>query len=147
MQRPPVSFYLVTSLFLLQGLYGAYRGLSEWADGRIYLPLDVVCIFIGFGLLKHRNGWRKFAVGLLWFEVILGSVIFTWFIVAGKHATINGRYPAWLPDPVIVVSLAFALGCLTSLAALWVLTSKKVTVFFQEEGENLAAHGSAKQAL
>ncbi|MGV3753795.1 MAG: hypothetical protein ACO1QS_00265 [Verrucomicrobiota bacterium] len=131
MTRPAPSFYLVVFFFLLWGVYGLSRGLAEWADGKIYLPIDLICLFIGVGLLRRRSRWRSFAVVWLWLTVILEMLLFTWFIFSDQHATSNGAYPSWMPHPDIALSVLLALSCSASLWGLHVLNSPSVVSFFR----------------
>ncbi len=134
MPRSSFSFHLVVFYFLLWGIYGLCRGLVEWTDGKIYLPLDAICLFIGVGLLRRQSRWRSLAVGWLWLTVILQVLFFTWFIFSGGQATANGAYPSWLPKPDIALSVLIALFCAASFWSLHVLNSPSVVARFKTSG-------------
>jgi hypothetical protein len=131
--RLPRSLLVVAFLFILQGMLGIYRATVNWSAGHIIFPLDAIAIFIGIGLLRRRNSWRRFGVGWLWFCVALMVAYLTWFVFSGRHATFTGPVPAWLPAPDVIVAGYLAMACLLSVWAICVLTSRHVMPFYEDK--------------
>ncbi|UCC95611.1 MAG: hypothetical protein JSW40_02395 [Candidatus Omnitrophota bacterium] len=71
----PVSLKIVGYLFILTGLLPfIVGGISLATTGSCKIGLDlfnVVCVFIGFGILKLRNGWRILGIIILLINLII----------------------------------------------------------------------------
>jgi hypothetical protein len=130
MKRLPTSVYVVAGLFLLEGLWAVARSIARWADRKPDVPLGIICIFIGLGLLWRRSGWRRFAVGWSWLWVVVTGACLTWFVFSGRHAQYSGPVAGWLPKPDIVLAGYLGCFCVLSLWATCVLTRPHVKECF-----------------
>lgn len=130
--RLPRALLAVAILFILEGIHAIYRTASGWSAGHGSLPLDVISILVGLGLLRRRKRWWSFAVAWLWFAVVSMMAYLTWFVFSGRPATIAGPAPAWLP-PADTLLAGYSAGlCLLSLWGISVLTSRNVVSFYEE---------------
>jgi hypothetical protein len=136
--RLPRSLLVVAILFILEGAFAIYRTATQWSAGHTIIPLDVISIFIGIGLLRGRNPWRRFAVGWLCFCVVLMLAYLTWFVFSDRHATVTGSVPAWLPNPDTILAGYFAVACLLGLLGICILTSRQVVSFYEEKSATSA---------
>ncbi len=70
----PVSLIIVAILFILEGVSSVIEMLMALSQGGIYIDFGVVAIFIGWGLLRLRPGWRTFALVLIWIGMVLAPI-------------------------------------------------------------------------
>jgi len=109
--RPPPSLRIVAFLFVLIGVLGVTQTILHLLVFRsfqteVVLPILFVCI--GWGLLRWRNGWRRFALLSSWLYfvaaccVVLFSSLSLFF--GGKWSTPTSVGPwtagAWLAPTV-----------------------------------------------
>jgi len=72
--RLPFSVRIIARTYIVCGVLSAVDILIELARGEINLNLGVLGIFIGRGLLKRKNGWRRCAVVLSRFSLACGGL-------------------------------------------------------------------------
>jgi len=66
----PTSLRVVAGLFIFSGICTAVEIAVSLTRGHINLNLGILCIWIGFGLLRHNRTWRTWALVFLWFGMI-----------------------------------------------------------------------------
>lgn len=83
----PLSLTFVSVLFILAGAYAALNIVADFIRGSININLAVICLFIGFGLLRLHPGWRICALVFLWF-FFLSAVLAAGIDVFGDSAQV-----------------------------------------------------------
>ena len=75
MNQAPRSLKIVAALFVLSGVLSALGVLVSLAHGHVRLNLGVLCIFVGYGLLRLRPGWRTWALVFTWITLLVAPVL------------------------------------------------------------------------
>ena len=71
----PTALKVVAWIFILGGLSACIEILVALTQNRFSLNFGVLGIFIGYGLLKLRSGWRLLGLISLWIAMIGTPVI------------------------------------------------------------------------
>jgi len=99
------------------------------ADGNIRLELGVIQIFVAFGLLRLRRGWRTVGLVFLWLSLIFDPIGLVLMLLGSG----NGRIAFFSMDVVESESLSAALivaGFLLALWQYWTLTRPGIRHLF-----------------
>jgi len=64
------SLQIAAKLFLLQGIFGIVAMIISLLNGKVDIRLDIVCLFLGYGLLGCSESWRRKALAFTVFEII-----------------------------------------------------------------------------
>lgn len=75
MNQAPRTLKIVAALFVLSGVLAAVEVLVSLAGGHVSLNLGVLCIFVGYGLLRLRPGWRTCALLFTWITLLVAPVL------------------------------------------------------------------------
>ncbi len=70
----PASLIVVAVLFLVEGATAAVEVLHSLANNGININFGVIGIFVGWGLLKLRPGWRIVALVLLVIGMVVSAI-------------------------------------------------------------------------
>jgi hypothetical protein len=70
----PLSLKIVAWLLILDGVRAAIETLLDLSHGRVFIQFDFVDIFVGWGLLRLRPGWRTFALVIAWLNLLAALV-------------------------------------------------------------------------
>ncbi len=57
-QALPVGLKLIAGIFIFEGLLEGVYALLQLNEGNVHIPIGMVSLFIGVGLLRRRPGWR-----------------------------------------------------------------------------------------
>ena len=71
----PTALKIVAGLFILSGVWAILTILGAMLQGRIYINLGVIGLFVGLGLLGLRPGWRTCALVLLWIAMVAAPFV------------------------------------------------------------------------
>jgi hypothetical protein len=110
--RLPTALTVVAWLFAFEGLSAAIDVLYALTHAKTSLQLGVLSIFIARGLLKLRRGWRKFALFMLWFQMIILPLFALCMVVGTGNVDFEWthiRLPSSMAGAVVVLGL-FALS-------------------------------------
>jgi len=69
------SLEIAANLFLFQGVFGCVAMIISLLNGKIDIRLDIVCLFLGYGLLIRSESWRRRALAFTIFEIIIFPVL------------------------------------------------------------------------
>lgn len=87
----PVQLSIVAILIFLSGLWSAYEVIVSLVSGKVNLNFGVLAMFVGIGLLNHREWARKWGRMIAWFLIIV-SIILLISVLSGKASvTISGN--------------------------------------------------------
>jgi hypothetical protein len=113
----PGSLVAVGVLFILSGISAALEMLHALANNWFYINFGVIGLFVGWGLLKLRPGWRIAALVLLVIGMIVTAIVAAIFLGMGFSGAgpldfraggkLVGHVPAFLG--VVVAVAVFAL--------------------------------------
>ncbi len=53
-----VGLKLIAGIFIFEGLLEGVYALLQLNEGNVHIPIGMVSLFIGVGLLRRRPGWR-----------------------------------------------------------------------------------------
>jgi len=120
----PLPLTIVAGLFVLVGAGAAWQTIIQTSPQHIFINPLLLCLFIGFGLLRRRQFWRYVALFCVW-SLIITLIVCTGLIYAfpegGKNFT-----TAWSALPLKISGTN--LGLLLMIAVLmwmrWVLARK-----------------------
>ena len=85
----PVSLRVVAVLFILEGVSAVIGMVAAISHSRFKLDLELICVFVGVGLLGKRRGWRTCALVFLWFEMIAAVIAILFVVSAPPVVTWN----------------------------------------------------------
>ena len=129
---------IVAVLFILSGILSVMAVVGALVQSGLYLDWGVLGLFVGFGLLRLRSGWRTCGLILLWADMI-GSVVFAVLILGDWGPLIRGRWGSldlWWWGQVmgeVQKEIVVPIVGVMFLLALWqylVLTSRDVKELF-----------------
>ena len=69
-QPAPTRLKIVAGVFIFNGVCSIIAFLLDLFDDRFFVDLRMVYVFVGWGLIRYRRGWRTCALVFLWFELI-----------------------------------------------------------------------------
>ena len=129
-QSIPTSLKVVAALFILGGMISLIEIIVSLMNHRISLNFNVMCVFIGAGLLRCSPTWRGWALAFTWLALLGVPLIGLFFLAAPGPLDFRlfgqniGQVPkaAW-----------FAVAVPAFLTALWqyrVLTRPDVRTLF-----------------
>ncbi len=118
----PPAYRIVAYLFILSGCFAIVRVLIALTNATVRIDLDVLCLFVGFGLFRLSSGWRTFAIFYSGFCIIASVIVAV--LGVPRSADILG-----IPVPL---GLGYSLGF-----AFWLLEIWKVHVLISSEVEDL----------
>ena len=130
----PLDLKLVASIFLLIGLASLVHTLATLYELPVMINPSILGIWVCYGLLKHRQGWKTCALFFIWIEMI--APVF--FLIAMLVALVIGgdfavKYHSATLPKAIAAPLAFILAAAAFLLALWqykVLASARIKEMF-----------------
>ena len=142
----PTSLVVVASSFIAFGILSVLMMFAALFWNGCYVDLNFLCIFAGLGLLKHRRGWRTFALFILWLALIFLPIFLLWISIAPDQVSLRfmGQKvmaPQWLTVSA-GITFCFAGFCF----ALWqyrVLTRPDMRALFglvTQSGETVEPH-------
>jgi hypothetical protein len=100
--KVPNALRVVAYIHLVIGVGCAIRFIVLLFHGTISLQFGILYIPIFFGLFNLRNGWRVFAMVLLWFGLIIFPIIFLLGLSGAVPAYFQlfginvARVPGWI---------------------------------------------------
>jgi len=113
-KRPlPASLIVVAVLFLVEGATAAMEVLYSLANNHININLGVIGIFVGWGLLKLRPGWRIVALVLLVIGMIvsaIGTAVFLGVGLTGAGPLDFSVYGQFVGHVSVIIAVIFAAG-------------------------------------
>jgi hypothetical protein len=83
-KQAPWDLQVVALLFFLSGVLAVLEIWLSLMRGNISINFGVLGIFIGWGLLRFRRGWRTCALFFIWLALIL-LPLFGFFVLAGAR--------------------------------------------------------------
>ncbi len=112
----PTCLKVVAYLFIICGVLAVIEIIVSLMNNHININLGVLGIFIGFGLLKFKAGWRTFALVWIWLALIFVPIFAVLCIVdpSKLHYRIMGQNVGRAPVPV-----ALAFTAIFFCLALW----------------------------
>ncbi len=129
-QNIPVSLKIVAWLFIIGGIFKSIEFIAALMKGHVYLPLGLIGLFVGYGLLKLRRGWRTCALVFLWI-LFIGLPITSIFYLNQPSSGFTVRFfEQPLPRNPIIFLLVSAISFLSSLWAYRVLTRPETKSLF-----------------
>jgi surface polysaccharide O-acyltransferase-like enzyme len=106
----PGRLVTVAILFFIAGLHGVYKEATNLMAGHIYVALDILGFFIGYGILRLRRGWRTCGLTMLWVFIVSLLYLFFWLVAE----VVTGKIPAsnWFPvvENFIIISAGLFAG-------------------------------------
>jgi hypothetical protein len=75
----PLSLKILAWLLILDGVRAAIETLLDLSHNRVFIQFDFVDIFVGWGLLRLRPGWRTFALVIAWLNLLASLVAACFF--------------------------------------------------------------------
>ena len=84
----PLSLKIVACLFIIGGILAGIEIITALIKGRVSLSLGVIGLFVGYGLLKLRRGWRTCALVFLWI-LFIGIPIISMFYITQPSSGFN----------------------------------------------------------
>jgi hypothetical protein len=118
--RIPTLLKTVIALFFAQGLYSLVKLIIGAVQGVLALDIGIVCIFIGFGLLRLSRGWQ--IVALLYIAIVV--VLLSLFI--GLAIVVKSGVSSLTAGALLQILLCVTLG----IGAWRVLTRGEVHQLF-----------------
>ena len=86
-RRIPVALKVVAILFIVWGVCAVIEVVLSLMRARISINFGVLGLFVGYGLLRLRPGWRTCGLVFLWIGMIGVPVVA--FIMLSSSAPIN----------------------------------------------------------
>src|SRR5262245_61434126 len=124
--RQPRSLRIVAGIFMLSGILSITEMVLQWTVFQRFEInlLAIVWILTGWGLLRWRDGWRRWAVFVTWLMLIAAPMTAAMALANLCNAT--GKVQYWIgpikgSNPLVAMLAAVVLG----LYAYWQLTILK----------------------
>ena len=73
--RVPMSLKIVAGLYILAGVHSLWQMISSISNSSFSINIGFIALFVGYGLLKLKNGWRKAALILSWLMFVMMGII------------------------------------------------------------------------
>jgi len=131
-QRTPIptSLVIVAVLFILGGVCAAIEVVLSLMHDHLNINFGVVGIFIGWGLLRRRRGWRTCALVFVWIAMIGVAIGFVLLAVAREPQDLEvfGRPAGHIPKEIALVVMVIIF--IISLWQYCVLTRSDVKRLF-----------------
>lgn len=110
--RFPLAVVIVAWLFLLAGGATVIEMLIAIGRGEFLLSLGILNLFIGLGLLRRREGWRRF--GAVWTAITLPvGVAVLVMALQGKPATFDVfGFPVARVSSELLIPYIVCMSCL-----------------------------------
>lgn len=109
----PVSLIVVAVLFIICGVLSVIAVLGALMADRLSINLGVLGLFIGWGLLRLKRGWRTCALVYIWITLICVPLIGVMFIFVDGPLVIrmNGQKIGNVPKAVglVLAAIIFAI--------------------------------------
>ena len=71
----PISLKIVAILFILGGIHSVIEVVLDALNSKVNINFGILGLFIGFGLLALRPGWRKCALVFIWIALIAVPIL------------------------------------------------------------------------
>ena len=133
----PVTVQIVAWLLILEALWAGLGMIVRLLGSCFFLDFRILYLFIGYGLLELRNGWRKCALVFIAFGWVIFAVMIGLFAntEGPLEYKILGILAGYLPKWTIWVMTAQATAWL--LFQTWVLIRPRTRqLFLTPKGEN-----------
>jgi hypothetical protein len=135
--KQPISLIVVAALFILIGAGAVWDIASDLVRGRVDLDLTAISLFIGIGLLRRQERWRRCALLVITMGFAL-VVLFT-----GVGLSVVGRLTAFGHEFAAADRSWDVLGvALVTTSVLgwmhWVLTLRSIRQLFASRTDSSA---------
>ncbi|MDB6109490.1 MAG: hypothetical protein JWR69_1240 [Pedosphaera sp.] len=130
----PTKLIVVSALFFIEGLYGIYREISNLVAGSPFIALDILGLFIAWGIFRLYRGWRILGLTFLWISFVW--LLHAFFSLLAQVVTGQISSASWMD-----FAMPSALVTVAMLANFWmihVLTSNDVRKLFGAEAKDAA---------
>jgi len=84
------SLQIAAKLFLFQGIFGSIAMIIALLNGKVSIRLDVVCLFLGYGLFMYSEFWRRKALAFTVFEIIVYPILAVLMLFAPQSVSFFG---------------------------------------------------------
>jgi hypothetical protein len=126
----PVSLMIISSLFIIGGILAAINIITSLMNNHVNLNIGVLCLFIGWGLLKLNRGWRICALVFLWTCFIGFPTVSIFYVTQASSGFNVGIFGHPAPrDPTIILLINIS-AFLPLLWIYWVLKSPRIKSLF-----------------
>ncbi|MDA1316759.1 MAG: hypothetical protein O3B87_01900 [bacterium] len=74
-KRVPTSLKIVAGLYILLGVNSLWQMISSISQNSFSINFGFMALFVGYGLLKLKNVWRKSALIISWLIFLMIAII------------------------------------------------------------------------
>jgi hypothetical protein len=95
-------------LFIIDGIASIHNILAALADRQLHLDLGVLALFVGFGLLRLRPGWRTCGLVFTWIGMLVTPLVVLVLFQQSRPADFRllGEKLFSIPVPIAVLFCA-----------------------------------------
>ncbi len=143
LKNNPLNLKIIVFIFLIIGLASLGGTLVSLYNLPFTINPGILGIPICYGLLKHRQGWKKCALFFIWIGMIapvFALVVLIVTLVVGGNIAFQYHYQLVALPKAIAAPLAIILTTSVFLLALWqykVLTNPKIKEMFMPNDKGI----------